>query len=152
LNKEHKLLNQICSSILGFNKRIKFVSVVTKNGRLLVGRSRSTNMEPTENNCSLNGRIFYFKYLIFALNSFKRRFGIVVNNKKGSLDTRNSNDIYFEITGSNSDGILAVTNLNRDQEKFLCIYFEPASQDKFRSVYIPGRINQLLAEIDYSLF
>jgi len=150
LDKEHKFLNHLCKSILRINRKIKFVSVVTKNGELLVGRSRSTDMKSIQYICSLNGRIFYLKYLIFTLNNIKRRYGISTD-KKSSFDNHNDESIFFEVTGSYNDGILVVTSLSKNQEKFLCIYFGPVSRGKVQPVYTPEKFNNLLAKIDYNL-
>jgi hypothetical protein len=145
------LLNQICSSILRINKQIKFVSVVNNNGKLLVGRSRSTDNKCIHGCYGLGGHIFYLEFLNFAINNFKRGLEIAIN-KRSSIDNHDDKGLYFEITGSNNDAMLAVTTINKAQEKFLCEYFEPAAHDKVQTVYAVEEFNNLLGKIGYNLF
>jgi hypothetical protein len=107
-------------------------------------------MKHTQHFYRLSGRIFYFEYLIFAIHNFKQGFEIVINKNDG-FDNHHDKDVYFEVTGSNTNGILAVTGLDRDQEKFLCVYFEPVSHSKAQSDYMPQEFNNLLAKIGYNL-
>lgn len=133
------------------NKQIKFVSVVNNNGRLLVGRSRSTDYKHIHGCYRLCGHIFYLEYLIFAIKNFKQGFEITVN-KKRSNNKAYDVDLYFETTGSKNDAMLAVTTLNKTQEKFLCVYFEPAAHGEVQSVYGLEEFSNLLAKIGYNLF
>ena len=147
--KERKVLNKMCISILKTNKQIKFVSVVDGNCKLLVGGSRrSYNRQAHEYHYGLHrGYIFYLEYLFFAINNFKRRPEFAISNK----NSMHNAGLYFEITGSKSDAMVAVTALNKSRDKFLCIYFEPVVQDQVYPVYALEDFNSLLVKICYNV-
>ncbi|MGH9987332.1 MAG: hypothetical protein ACRD8W_25585 [Nitrososphaeraceae archaeon] len=149
--KERKVLNKMCISILKTNKQIKFVSVVDGNCKLLVGGSRrSDNKQAHEYHYGLRrGYIFYLEYLFFAINNFKRRPEFAISNKNSIHNSHTG--LYFEITGSKSDAMVAVTALNKSRDKFLCIYFEPVVQDQVHPVYALEEFNSLLVKICYNV-
>jgi hypothetical protein len=141
----------MCLSILKTNKQIKFVSVVDGNCKLLVGRSRRSDISRAcEYHYRLHGYIFYLEYLIFAIDNFKRRPEFAISNKNSIHNSHTG--LYFEITGSKSDAMVAVTALNKSPDKFLCIYFEPVVHDRVHPVYALEEFNNLLVKICYNVF
>lgn len=150
--KERKVLNLELSVILRMDWRIKFVGMVDRNGKLLVGRSKdipltylncrhtditrtSTNIvnskvdELVEIHCrSKNMYLFYSDYLKWVIGNCIAHLGNQ-ELRYGSCKPMNINKVssYFEISGcSNGDVKLAITPLNIIRKTFLCIYFEPA--------------------------
>lgn len=89
------------------------------------------------------------EYLIFAINNLIRTPEIVVSNKSRIYNSHGG--LYFDITGSKSDVMLAVTALNRGHEKFLCIYFESNVHDEVHAVYALEEFNNLLVKICYNI-
>ncbi|MGH9974489.1 MAG: hypothetical protein ACRD8Z_01460 [Nitrososphaeraceae archaeon] len=148
--KERKVMNKMCSSILKTSKHIKFVSVVDGNCKLLIGRSRrSGNRRAHSYYYRLYGYIFYLEYLIFAIDNLKRRPEFAISNKNSIYNSHTRP--YFEITGSKSEAMVAVTALNKGNDKFLCIYFEPAVHGKVQPVYAMEEFNNLLVKICYNV-
>jgi hypothetical protein len=140
----------MCLSILKTNKQIKFVSVVDSNCRILVGRSRRLdNRRAHEYHFGLYGYIFYSEYLIFAINNFKRRPEFAISNRNSVHNSHTG--LYFEITGSKTDAMVAVTALDKSLDKFLCIYFEPVVQNQVHSFYALEEFNNLLVKICYNV-
>lgn len=148
--EERKVLNKMCSSILKTSKQIRFVSVVDGNCKLLVGRSRrSGNRRTYGYHYRFREYIFYLEYLIFAIDNLKRRPEFAISSKSSIYNSHTG--LYFEITGSKSEAMVAVTALNKGHDKFLCIYFEPAAHDKVQPIYALEEFNNLLVKICYNI-
>ncbi len=150
--KERKVLNRELSAILRMDWRIKFVGMVDRNGRLLVGRSkdipltylncRHTDITRTSSHI-VDSKIddlveihykytdmylFYSGYLKWLIRNCIAHLGNQ-EVRYGPSKPMNINEVssYFEISGcSNGDVKLAITPLNIIRKTFLCIYFEPA--------------------------
>lgn len=148
--KEREVMNKMCSSILKTSKHIKFVSVVDGNCKLLVGRSRrSGDRRAHAYYYRLHGYIFYLEYLIFAIGNLRRRPKAAFNDRSSIYNSHTG--LYFEITGSKSDAMVAVTALNKSHDKFLCIYFEPAVYYDVQTAYALEEFNNLLVKICYNV-
>jgi hypothetical protein len=156
--KERKVLNKGLSVILRMDWRIKFVGMVDRNGKLLVGRSkdiplsclnyRHTDITRTSTHI-VNSKIDDLKWVIgnciAHLDNQEVRFGPCVPMNINEVSS------YFKILGcSNGDVKLAITPLNVIRKTFLCIYFEPAYNVRNSNVSEEG-LEELLNRISSSI-
>jgi hypothetical protein len=163
--RERQVLNRALSSIIKMDWRIKFVGMVDRNGKLLVGRSKgipfcyvnhkhaditrtSTHMINSKVDDLIeiifrykNMYLFYSDYLLWVVGN------CIAHLNNYEIKYRS----YFEILGcSNGDVKLAVAPLNVIRKTFLCIYFEPAYSTRNPNVSEEG-LEELLNKISSSI-
>ena len=140
-------MNQACESVIQLDQQIRFVCIVDKNAKLLVGQSRGAFASESNEHSSPNSSkskiddpveihpkwrniyLFYSEYLSWIIRSCtgnvddrknEECFGITHITNKSETST------FFELSGFDSDDVkLVVTPLDVMSRTFLCIYFEP---------------------------
>ena len=119
--KQHQFLKEICGATLYADKKVIFVGVVDRFGKLLVGGTRyNTTKRKTESYSSS----FFTCLLASGLEKWEKEL-----NKVPSVTSRgpnNDSDLHFEVLELDLLK-LAITPLTRTGEIYLCIYFEPSA-------------------------
>jgi hypothetical protein len=124
--KQHKFLREICGATLYADKKVIFVGVVDRFGKLLVGGTRyNTTKRKTESSFScIKPNSFFTCLLASGLEKWEKEL-----NKVPSVTSRglyNDSDFHFEVLELDLLK-LAITPLTRTGEIYLCIYFEPSA-------------------------
>ncbi|HEY7082562.1 MAG TPA: hypothetical protein VH500_22965 [Nitrososphaeraceae archaeon] len=146
-------MNQACSSIIKLDWHIKFVCILDRNGKLLVGQGRNIPLISISDRNAIynpnnlpntnlkidelielflkhkNMYLFYSDYLLWVIESCKLHLKDSQNKNNSNKAQHIGNNAlsYFEVSGYNNDDVkLAVTTVNDNKYRFLCIYFEPA--------------------------
>lgn len=153
MDSKRVVMNQACSSIIILDWHIKFACILDRNEKLLVGQSRNIQLISTSDRNAIytpnnlpntnlkinevvelfkhkNMYLFYSDYLLWVIESCKLHLKDS-QNKNNSNKTQciigNNALSYFEVSGYNNDDVkLAVTTINDNKYRFLCIYFELA--------------------------
>lgn len=122
--KQHQFLKEICGATLYADKKVIFVGVVDRFGKLLVGGTRyNTTKRRTESSC-IKPDSFFTCLLASGLEKWEKEL-----NKVPSFTSRGPNDdsdFHFEVLELDLLK-LAITPLTRTGEIYLCIYFEPSA-------------------------
>jgi hypothetical protein len=124
--KQHQSLKEICEATLYADKKVIFVGVVDRFGKLLVGGTRyNTTKRKTESSSScIKPDSFFACLLASGLEKWEKEL-----NKVASVTSRglnNDSDFHFEVLELDLLK-LAITALTRTGELYLCIYFEPSA-------------------------
>lgn len=139
-------MNQACESVIRLDQQIKFVCIVDKNAKLLVGQSRDAVASETNEHSPNSSKskiddpveihlkwrnmyLFYSEYLSWIIRSCAGNLDDRKNKECFEI-THITNKIetstFFELSGFDSDDVkLVVTPLDVISRTFLCIYFEP---------------------------
>ena len=123
---QHQFLKEICGATLYADKKVIFVGVVDRFGKLLVGGTRyNTTKRRTESYSScIKPDSFFTCLLASGLEKWEKEL-----NKVPSFTSRGPNDdsdFHFEVLELDLLK-LAITPLTRTGEIYLCIYFEPSA-------------------------
>jgi hypothetical protein len=124
--KQHHFLKEICGATLYADKKVIFVGVVDRCGKLLVGGTRyNTIKRKTEStsNC-IKPASFFTCLLASALEKWEKELHKVASIT--SRDLNNDSDFHFEVLELDLLK-LAITPLTRTGELYLCIYFKPSA-------------------------
>ena len=123
---ERAFLYSLCNKALEVDKSIKFAAVVDLDGKLVVGISRRCIIQKNEfmdNNffkSILNNSCHFFSNDNWNLKSF-------TNKKNTFLHFNLFNKSDFQLIYINKNIFIALSPLNEEQDKYLCIYFESSN-------------------------
>lgn len=177
--KERTVMNHACSSIIRMDRHIKFVCIVDRNGKLLLGQSRSSpsnditdkTIDTIDSSTHItNSRIddlfevyfkyknmylFYFDYLLWVIRKCRVHLNDGENKNDSYITQSNAENqvsSYFGVSGCNNDNVkLVVTPLNVSIHTFLCVYFEPAYGIRNSANDAKEGFETLLGKIDTSI-
>ena len=122
--KQHQFLKEICGATLYADKKVIFVGVVDRFGKLLVGGTRyNTTKRKTESSSSCIKPDSFFACL---LATGLEKWGKELNKAASITSINNDSDFHFEVLELDLLK-LAITPLTRTGELYLCIYFEPSA-------------------------
>ena len=123
--KEHHFLKEICEATLCADKKVIFVGVVDKFGRLLVGGpNENIPRKKTKLTYNIKPFSFYSCLLVSGLEKWREEFRKLASSTISSPSGHS--DFHFGLL--ELDVLkLAVTPLTRTGELYLCIYFEPSA-------------------------
>lgn len=121
--EERTFLDSICSKTLRIDKSIKFTSVINRNGKLIVGKSK---------------QCIIIKYINRDCNLFKSKqsrssnilsndnsiFYSIINEKNVLIHSNSIMNSDFHLINIDNNRYIAFVSLNENQDKYLCIYFE----------------------------
>ncbi|MDQ4013835.1 MAG: hypothetical protein M3146_08960 [Thermoproteota archaeon] len=124
--KQRQFLNEICGATLYADKKVVFVGVVDRFGKLLVGGTRyNTTKRKTESSSScIKPDSFFTCLLVSGLEKWEKELNEVASITSTGLN--NDSDFHFEVLELDLLK-LAITPLTRTGELYLCIYFEPSA-------------------------
>jgi hypothetical protein len=127
-DKQHQFLKEICGATLYADKKVIFVGVVDRFGKLLVGGTRyNTAKRKTESSFGcIKPDSFFTCLLASGLEKWEMELKL---NKVASVTSKglnNDSDLHFEVLEL-AFLKLAITPLTRTGELYLCIYFEPSA-------------------------
>ncbi len=122
--EERKYLYSLCSRTLRIDKSIKFTSVVNSDGKLIVGKSRHCRI-----NKNVNQDFNFFrpkpKQLSNILSNGNNSTYSIPNKKNTLIHSKLVIRSAFQFINVNNGGYIAFVSLTENQDKYLCIYFEP---------------------------
>ena len=121
--KQHQFLKEICGATLYADKKVIFVGVVDRFGKLLVGGTRYNTTKRKSSSC-IKPDSFFTCLLAWGLEKWEKEL-----NKVPCVTSRgqnNNSDFHFEVLELDLLK-LAITPLTRTGEIYLCIYFEPSA-------------------------
>jgi hypothetical protein len=121
--EERTFLDSICSKTLRIDKSIKFTSVINRNGKLIVGKSKQCIIKKYINRDydfirSKQGRSS--NILSIDGNSFYS----MINEKNILIHSNSILKSDFQLINVDNNAYIAFVSLNENQDKYLCIYFE----------------------------
>ncbi|MDQ3839766.1 MAG: hypothetical protein M3297_10915 [Thermoproteota archaeon] len=126
VEREQRFLKEVCDATLCVDKKVIFVGVVDKFGKLLVGGARirmpKKKTKPSYNN--IKPFSFYSCLLASGLKKWREEFQKIASSAFGSPGGHS--DFHFEVLELDILK-LAITPLTGTGELFLCIYFEPSA-------------------------
>ena len=124
--KQHQFLKGICGATLYADKKVIFVGVVDRFGKLLVGGTRyNTTKRKTESSFSCIKPDSFFTCLL-ASGLEKWEMELKLNKVASVKGLNNDSDFHFEVLEL-AFLKLAITPLTRTGGLYLCIYFEPSA-------------------------
>lgn len=124
--KQHQFLKEICGATLYADKKVIFVGVVDRFGKLLVGGTKyNTTKRKTESYSSyIKPDSFFTCLLASGLEKWEKE--LIRVPSVTSSGPNNDSDFHFEVLELDLLK-LAITPLTRTGEIYLCIYFEPSA-------------------------
>jgi hypothetical protein len=121
--EERTFLDSICSKTLRIDKSIKFTSVVNRNGKLIVGKSKQCIIKKYINgdyNFSKSKQSSSFN----IMTNDNSIFYSVINEKNILIHSNSIMKTDFQLVNVDNNRYIAFVSLNENQDTYLCIYFE----------------------------
>ncbi len=121
--EERTFLDSICSKTLRIDKSIKFTSVINRNGKLIVGKSKQCIIKKC-----INRDYDFFKSKqrksSNILSNDNSSFYSIINEKNVLIHSNSIMKSDFQLINVDDNRYIAFVSLNENQDKYLCIYFE----------------------------
>ncbi len=121
--EERTFLDSICSKTLRIDKSIKFTSVINRNGKLIVGKSKQCIIKKYINR---DYNFFRSKQSRSSeiLSNDNNIFYSMINEKNILIHSNSIIKSDFQLINVDNNTYIAFVSLNENQDKYLCIYFE----------------------------
>jgi len=124
LVEERTFFSSVCSKTLRLDKSIKFTSVINRDGKLIVGKSRQCIIKK-----NINRDYNFFRSKQNSLSNIfsddnNNSIYSIINMKNILIHSSSIIKSDFQLINVDNNIYIALVSLNENLDKYLCIYFE----------------------------
>ena len=122
--EERTFLYSVCSKALRLDKSIKFASVINRDGKLIVGKSKQCTIKK-----NINRDYIFFRSKQNSLSNIlsydnNNRIYSIINMKNILIHSNSKIKSNFQLINVDNNAYIALVSLNENLDKYLCMYFE----------------------------